>query len=368
MMNQTKAIHLPGLNGLRAFAALAVVVSHLRLAHDQFGLPKTGSLQLAQYGVTIFFALSGFLITFLLLKEKEQTQTVDVKSFYIRRILRIWPLYYFYLALAVLSLWLTQPEALPGQILFYIFMLANVPFIMDKALPKVDHYWSLGVEEQFYLFWPLLMKKLKRPVQFIIGVIVFFTIAKGITGFLKAKYQIEIPYLIFTVVRFDCMAIGALGAFVVHYNKAKILEICHHKISQAFAWITMLLLTFNLFKIHPLVNHSFVAFMTVVAILNVAFNKKTVVGLDHSILDFLGKISFGLYVYHPLVILAAVKASILLSPNRPPSMPLVYIAVIGGTILISHLSYQWLEKPFLKLKDKYAIIPSSGSKTPEKAD
>src|SRR5688572_28294357 len=95
--NQT-VVHLRGLNGLRAFAAFAVVISHIRLAYGDFGLPTVDGLLLARYGVTVFFAISGFLITYLLLQEKQTTGTVDIKSFYWRRVLRIWPLYYFYLA------------------------------------------------------------------------------------------------------------------------------------------------------------------------------------------------------------------------------------------------------------------------------
>lgn len=365
-MSENKAIlHLPGLNGLRAFAALAVVFSHLRLAHPQFGFEATTSLQLASYGVTIFFALSGFLITFLLLKEKDVTASIDIKSFYVRRVLRIWPLYYFYLGLSLATVWLTQPELLPGNLFFYVFMMANVPFIMNHTLPRVDHFWSLGVEEQFYLFWPVLMKKLKNPMKFIIGLIGFFMIGKAITGFLKAKYNMEIPYLIFTVNRFDCMAIGALGAFIVHHKKERILNFCQSKKIQALTWVSFALLTVNAFKIHPLINHSFIAMVTVFAIFNVSFNKKSAIKLDKPILDFLGKISFGIYVYHPLIIFGIAKAM----PVFFPSMGKfgIYSIVVSGTILAAYLSYRFLEKPFLRIKDRFAVVPSSGSKEQSEA-
>ena len=107
-----KSVYLPGLNGLRAIAALAVVVSHTTLALNQFGLDsnifgtgqdgKPKGLDLAGDGVSLFFTLSGFLITFLLLKEKE-TGSLKVRNFYIRRILRIWPLYYLYLFASIIS-------------------------------------------------------------------------------------------------------------------------------------------------------------------------------------------------------------------------------------------------------------------------
>lgn len=360
-MGDYKPIHLSGLNGLRAFAALAVVVSHSRLAQDKFGLPPTTSLQLAQYGVTIFFALSGFLITFLLLKEREQTQTVNIQSFYIRRVLRIWPLYYFYLLVSVSTLWFTQREVLPGSLLYYLFMLANVPFIINRALPKVDHYWSLGVEEQFYLVWPLIMRHLRNPFTFLIGVISLFIVGRGIAGYLKFKYQIEIPYLIFTVNRFDCMALGCLGAFVIHENRQRVIQMAHSLAAQVIVWATFALITFNQFKIHPLVNHIFVAGITVLAILNLAFNRSSIVSFDYPIIDFLGKISFGIYVYHPLVIFAAAKAKHYFLPEANLGL-WIFPIIVGATILVSYLSYQFFEKRFLKIKDRYAIVRSSGSK------
>lgn len=101
-----KIIFLPGLNGLRAIAAIAVVISHITLIFSTFGSDfklfgsddkgNPNAYLLASYGVTIFFVLSGFLITYLLILEKEK-KPINIKSFYIRRILRIWPLYYFYL-------------------------------------------------------------------------------------------------------------------------------------------------------------------------------------------------------------------------------------------------------------------------------
>ena len=85
-------LYLPGLNGIRAIAAMAVIITHINNRLEYYGIPNAPLLDLASYGVTIFFTLSGFLITFLLLKELEKTNTIDVKKFYMRRVLRIWPL------------------------------------------------------------------------------------------------------------------------------------------------------------------------------------------------------------------------------------------------------------------------------------
>ena len=98
-----KLIYLPGLNGLRAIAALSVVIAHVsQEGIADFGLPRLFDLPMAGYGVTLFFVISGFLITYLLISEIKKTDTVSVSKFYIRRILRIWPIYYLFILISVI--------------------------------------------------------------------------------------------------------------------------------------------------------------------------------------------------------------------------------------------------------------------------
>jgi peptidoglycan/LPS O-acetylase OafA/YrhL len=102
LQSKENKIYLPGLNGLRAIAAFGVLFSHVNLGIEAYGLPIRKTSDLAGFGVTIFFALSGFLITYLLLKEKEQFNTINIKNFYVRRILRIWPLYFLFIGIGFL--------------------------------------------------------------------------------------------------------------------------------------------------------------------------------------------------------------------------------------------------------------------------
>ena len=110
---KSKKLYLPGLNGIRAIAAIGVMLSHINLSLHSFKISsislfgfdennKQSQWNLGEQGVTMFFVLSGFLITFLLLKEKKQSNKISIKKFYIRRILRIWPLYYFYFFLILI--------------------------------------------------------------------------------------------------------------------------------------------------------------------------------------------------------------------------------------------------------------------------
>lgn len=174
----SEKLHFKGLNGLRAIAALAVVFSHTTLALKEFGLnsffwginpdgtPRTTLL--AGFGVSIFFALSGFLITYLLLVEKEK-KNIAIKKFYIRRILRIFPLYYLYLVLVVLLLCIYTVSYNKLLLMAYLLPFANIPFILSTGVPLLGHYWSLAVEEQFYLFWPWILRYKNQLFKWALG-------------------------------------------------------------------------------------------------------------------------------------------------------------------------------------------------------
>ena len=362
--DSARPIHLPGLNGVRAIAAVAVVVSHLRLHLGEFGLPQRAGLLLAQYGVTAFFALSGFLITFLLIREREATGRIDVRRFYMRRILRIWPLYYLYLAVTSFVLVNVMPGALPGSVIFYLALLANVPFIRGDSLPLMDHYWSLGVEEQFYAVWPLMLSRLKRPLPAISAVVVLFMLAKAAAGYWKYRGGPDLPWLIFSVNRFDCMLIGAIGAVLASGGVPWFMRLCRHPIVQFVALAMLVLVAVDRFQVHPLVNHEIVAAVTTVAVVRLAFSGNGRVWLDYPAIDFVGKISFGIYIYHPLVIfaLAAAKRHALPDALSGGAAEVgLYLVVVAATMLVAWLSYALVERPILRFKARYAVVATAPS-------
>ena len=160
-------VYFPGLHGLRFFAAMMVVFSHVELMKDYHGYPNLYSSNLAIYesgrmGVTLFFVLSGFLISYLLLTERKVTGSISVKKFYGRRILRIWPLYYLLVFLtfivlpritffAVPKYSALMPEYFWYTLLLYVFLLPQVALSIFEPVPFAEPLWSIGVEEQFYL-------------------------------------------------------------------------------------------------------------------------------------------------------------------------------------------------------------------------
>ncbi len=365
-------VYLPGLNGLRAIAALAVVFSHITLELGEFGLNSkilgtdingnASGLNLASYGVTIFFTLSGFLITFLLLKEKEETK-LKIKEFYIRRILRIWPLYYLYFAIGLITIWFYGLPFNSISVLFYIFLAANVPFILGTPLPFLGHYWSLGVEEQFYLFFPQLAKLTNnRLLRLSILVIGIMLLLKFVFWFLVKHYGIHLPYSAISVTRFHTMLIGVVGAILYYYGNKRFYSLSTHKATQIISWSVIILLTFNKFHIASVIDGEIVSVITVFLILGQITKRNNIINLENAVCDFIGKISYGIYVIHPLLIFYFSKILGHFNSESLINYLWVYFLITATTILISYLSYEFYEKRFLKLKSKYSTVKSTNTK------
>src|SRR5215510_7923630 len=193
-------VFFPNLNGLRFIAALMVIIHHVEQYKSIYGLPNNFSSTTIQIfgelGVVLFFVLSGFLITYLLLEEERQTNTIVIRNFYVRRILRIWPLYFLIviLALAVfpnIPLFILPDydrakvySHLAGKIFLYLFFLPNLVSPLFGIVPYASLTWSIGTEEQFYLTWPALLKNIKKYRLLLMFVIVF-----GYLLFARALYS-----------------------------------------------------------------------------------------------------------------------------------------------------------------------------------
>ena len=367
---KTKSIYFPGLNGLRAIAAVAVVISHITLALKEFHLNpyilgksedgKSEGLLLAGFGVSIFFVISGFLITYLLQVEKE-VNNISIKKFYLRRILRIWPLYYAYLILALITIIVFKLDWNVKSLLLYIFYAANIPIILDTALPFLSHYWSLGVEEQFYLFWPWFNKKIGKNLITVILILIILLLGTKVGLHLfRPNSLLE---SIIHVTRFHCMMIGAIGAILYKQSNHWFLKLTDNKIAQGICWFILFLVAINKYHFASIIDNEIISIVALVLIIGQINIKNRLINLEINILDFLGKISYGIYVIHPLIICWLSKAFDHISVETPYKYFEVYAITLGLTILLSFLSYKYFEQYFLKLKKKFVVVPSSSTKT-----
>lgn len=356
-------IYFTGLNGLRAIAAIAVLISHITLGLEAFDLDpfifggyegKPKGLELASYGVTLFFVLSGFLITYLLLKEKEKTATINIRSFYMRRILRIWPLYYTYLILSLIVIYFSPLKYDFEGLGYYIFFMANIPYILGKAMPLAGHYWSMGVEEQYYLFWPHLVKRNQKLLLVSLLIICMLVFLKLFFHFIYVKPFIE---SCIHLSRIHCMLIGAVGAILYFQNHALFLKVVSNIFVRLIAWGVLILVVIHQFHVASVVDSEIFAVISLVLIMEQIGHGKKLISLENKLFNFLGKISYGIYVVHPLVIFGVT----ILFDSLDLHLGYVgtYLVICLVTILLAYVSYWCIEKPFLKLKNKFAIIASS---------
>jgi peptidoglycan/LPS O-acetylase OafA/YrhL len=363
-----KVIYFPGLNGLRALAALAVVISHVTLSLTNFGLDpyifgslpdgKPKGLTLAGYGVSIFFVLSGFLITYLLLAERA-VKEISIKKFYLRRILRIWPLYYLYLVITIFFFQLSGQAIDVPTLLLYIFYGANIPFIVGTALPFLSHYWSLGVEEQFYLFWPWVIKKgIRRIMPLIIGAIVVLVGTRLVLHFFYSNTIIERAL---QVTRFHCMLLGALGAVLYKQQHVLFLRVTNNKVTQVFCWIILGVVLMNKFHVASVIDDDIISAVALCLVIGQISVKNRIINLELRVFDFLGKISYGIYVIHPLLLYVLQKPLRQIPLEGMMKYFVVYLIVILCTVLLAWVSYTYFEKYFLRLKGRFAVVPSSAS-------
>ena len=382
-MNQESRVYFKGLDGLRAIGALSVFFGHIELLKSDFSIPNLLHLPFYKYtsghlGVILFFVLSGFLITYLLLEEKEKFKTISIKRFYFRRILRIWPIYYLILILLIFVFpniiqlpYIAKPEFTglldnyPTLIIFFLM----APNFMAFGIPGIGggfHLSSIGTEEQFYIFWPWLIKWVENLLIPLFFIFIVFALAPNLLDYLNnnffekksTTYQFIQQLRIFTeYFKIDCMALGGVFAFFYFKKKNKILNFLFLRNTQ----IISLLVGFGfwLFGIHiPIFRDEFFALFFAVIILNTAVNPNKIISFDYKWLNYIGKISYGIYVYHWIIILFVMNIIIQLKENLFLFNSLLYAGSISLTILIAHFSFFKFERYFLKFKDRFTQIKS----------
>ncbi|WP_170828500.1 acyltransferase family protein [Chryseobacterium soldanellicola] len=348
---------------LRALAAVIVLVDHVEIIKKENNIRNYIDNPSLIYpdghlSVILFFVISGFLITYLLLIEKEKNGRINLKNFYWRRILRIWPLYYLVL---FLSYFIFNPDYSFGRILLSVLIFPNVAFAIRETWDVSPQIWSIGVEEQFYIVWPLLfifISKKKKALFYIAGLIIILTLLPfGLKFinlvFFKSEEFYTIISRFFYGTKFNCLGIGALLGFIFFKNKDGISKIL---LTYNFLTIIFTLLPFVLwffkFKTEHL-NDELYAVLFAFSIYNIVRHPK--INIDNAVTRFLGKISYGIYLYHWTIIILVVKYMPKYDAFYLYNL-LLYASVLGLTIFISWLSFVTYERFFLNIKKKYEFL------------
>ena len=395
-----KKEYFKGLDSLRFFAALAVFFTHVELIKKFTGFgthwidPEERITKFTVFqsvmskeidplspliayssalGVVFFFVLSGFLITYLLLKERQSNNSIAIGKFYLRRAFRIWPLYYLIFILGFFVLPYFDVFAVPGQDVFfqpnfwgnltlYALFMPNLAFsIYTTAVPNIGQSWSIGVEEQFYLVWPLLIRKSKNVFKSILWIAGTIIALKGIilvsSPFLNSQTLIVIKKFL-AMSKLECMALGGLGAYVFFNKKEEILRIVYKPASQIISVLIIPALIYFMPTAFEDILHLLFSISFLVIILNVASNDKALLRFENPVLQYLGRISYGFYMFHVMCIVFTIhfldKYIGLANDISTPQHILLYGISFLLTVAVSSLSYHIFEKAFIRLKDKYA--------------
>ena len=369
-----KPLFFGGLTELRAVAAAAVVVTHAEYLRASWGLQSGHAFaplaNLGTHGVTLFFCLSGFLITSLLSVEQARTGRIDIRRFYLRRALRIWPLYFLTLALGLV----VAPVLLPnlgfrdaGELLhthypwLLAFMLPNLAIVRYGSLLGLSVLWSVGVEEQFYAVWPWVVRRFHRILARLLAAVLLLApiVRCCLAAILPPEAESGSMRPMLALARLfpvESLAAGALLALIIHGGKLW----SRAGATIVAAGVTLLCLLWLWFAApyHPLFHLGSALLWS--ALLAVVVSRGALRGGAGAVLQRVGEVSYGVYLYHTFVI-----AAVLLLLRRTGLHDgllhhvATYLLVFGATFALSSGSYRWFETPFLRLKERFAVVASS---------
>lgn len=369
MMNYkpTENFKFKNLDSIRTIAFLSTFMAHAFYSTNSDVLNSNAFesvlqfSQLFSFGVPIFFVLSGFLITYLMLTEQEKNNRFSLGKFYMRRVLRIWPVYYLVIIFGfvvfpiVRTYILHQPYVENANIYYYLGFLSNFDQINTNALPfgvGLGPTWSVSIEEQFYLFWPLLLLLFKKK-KFIFSIIITI----GVSVVFTSLYQLIGKHTVFCLAY---LSIGGLYGYITLYNKDLVA-----KLTRIPSYLFYLLIVVLFLLIYANINwyHNF--FLIVIIALIIGY---IILYQCHSdknelrkipFLEITGKYTYGLYLYHVIcnfVIhilfndLLKIEDSIIIVLIVKPLLSL------GLSLILSYLSYHYFEQKFLNLKTKFRTV------------
>lgn len=334
--------YLPSLNGIRAVSILIVLY-----AHTLNGI--YGGL-----GVQIFFVISGFLITTLLIKEYLNTSTINLKAFYLRRIIRILPVAYLCL-LATFVLNYCFKLGVPAfHFLLAFFFLTNIV----GGAGVIGHYWSLATEEQFYLIFPYFIKlninRYFRSLFVVLGLIIIVDFMNlDPYQFTSRSVSHYLMYLLLPLRKFDAVIIGSLMSVLLFKTRIDLKSILKYKILLHIILVPCVIylysmnysLNFYIFP-HPLCNILGISIIAFLILLNIIESSDIIYKLlNHVVMARIGILSYSIYIWQEMF------TRDIPWKNTSGWGSNVFLNLLGLAV-ISSLSFYFYERPFLKLKSK----------------
>jgi peptidoglycan/LPS O-acetylase OafA/YrhL len=372
---QSNKVYFANLDLLRFVAVLMVVLTHayqgwcgwygypkfMTVLNDgktltHLGLYLHNLFKNSAFGVDVFFLISGFLITYILLREKEATGKINFKFFFIRRGLKIWPLYFALIAVTpFLVHWLHKPKPdYFAAMFFYNNFQTMQTGYCEYPFP---HFWSICVEEHFYLVWPFLVAFVpnKHLLNTFLSVILISIFSRfGFSLYNKGYY-----YQFFhTLSRMDVLAIGAIGAYLHFTNSLKFILPKYSRLSLYVLFI--IIFAFEPYNMYDGVFLScfrkyFYVSIVAIGMINFLFNPDALIKIHKkTVFHYFGKISFGIYLFSNFFVIIIIEK--IIARFNFVNLGLYFFLNIFFSLIIPIISYELFEKQFLKLKSKFEII------------
>jgi peptidoglycan/LPS O-acetylase OafA/YrhL len=355
--------------GVWGYHALPREVSYYSVHHIPTVLASvaTNIVKAGMCSLDVFFILSAFLITELLLREKELKGAPDLKAFYIRRLLRIWPLYFFMIALAGLLSLFDRSQVVGWAYALCFLLFAGNWIMVVRGFPRayiIGPLWSVSFEEQFYLLWPLVVRKASKKTicEIAIGLLALASLARLL---LLLEHQGGEPIWYNTFARLDSIACGILLAVILHGRPTPRVGLSARLallLLGISAWIVVARYCGLLDRVPTLlrgmVGYPLMSLGGVAIFLSVlGAPQDGALFMKNSGLVYWGKISYGLYAYHFLGF--QITSYLLSRYHRSHAWSLSWLCALVITFLLATTSFKWLESPFLRLKrTKFTYIPS----------
>ncbi len=371
-------VYYPALDGLRAIAVLLVFCSHY--------VPLPARQNWLGIGVDFFFVLSGFLITGILYESRNKP--FRVRSFYIRRTLRIFPLYYLVLLVGVLLYPLLRWHVHPGLWLWPVYLGNYARFIWPQDYPqyiggvrsslavvmpmeyRLDHFWSLCVEEQFYLIWPFVVFLVKDRVRlrnFCIAAVVATPLLRMVCVHALPGWLIDAGFLDrVTLLRGDSLLLGGFLALALKGPEGARVQAMAKPAGVALIGLVGLLEVESVVRFGHVLDGDYVGrnspfALTIAALIGgvlilLALDPKSAFYrlCVHSWLRALGQRSYGFYIYHFLFYSAFSYLAVLVcGHHRARAVWATAAIAMVGSLAISWVSYRYFEAPILKLKERF---------------
>lgn len=371
--------YFPSLDGLRFVSILFVVLHHLDTFTGNFltyteSYPLIG--EIGYFSIQFFFVGSGFLITYFLINELDRSGYISLKKYFIRRILRIWPGYYLLLGMAFLAYWIQPFFLIPGvsdvyyqspgfssSVLCFGFILPHLPPFFSPTAPYIHQTYTIGIEEQFYFLWGLIFFFFKRVHGYVL-LVLFISVCVGAVwhqlyhttvgapaeGSVLSFFSSAVTFLKYS--RITTFAIGSFFAYAYH-AKASWLNVYSKPAAQFLFYLFLGSLLYvrsrGIYLPDELISFAMISLFF--------FSMKSsahFMSFSHPLLVFLGKISYGIYLFHLFAIVLACKLVSCFTDSATSSVFLLLSALtVGLSIAFGWLSYRFVESRFLELKRRF---------------